>query len=142
MGNPCDYFRAPSTEQAAAVVDGGPIERFDTVAGREPDVVLEQLIAFVRGVEWRPGLSGTSLISAEESEFDAWVCQFADDVRDLLAGIPDEDVPALARWWAGIEELAPHTGEPLDLAPELAELVALARRAKDAGQHLYVWMCL
>ncbi len=142
MGNLCDYFRAPDVEQAAAVEDGGPIERFDTVEGLEPEVVLGQLIAFVRGVEWRPGLSGTSLISAEDSDFDAWVCQFADDVRDTLAGIPDDDVPGLARWWAGIEELARHSGEPLDLAPDLRELIALARRARDAGEHLYVWMCL
>ncbi|WP_053733688.1 hypothetical protein [Nocardia sp. NRRL S-836] len=142
MGNPCEYFRAPSADQAAAVADGGPIERFDTVDGREPDVVLDQLIAHVRGVEWRPGLSGTTLISAEENDFDAWVCLVADDVRDTLADIPDDDVPALARWWAAIEELAPLSGEPLDLAPDLRRLVALTRRARDAGEHLYVWMCL
>ncbi|MEU7476306.1 hypothetical protein AB0A63_10000 [Lentzea sp. NPDC042327] len=142
MGVLNDYFRAPGAEQAALVVDGGPLNHLDTVAGLEPDVVLGQLIGFVRDVEWHPGLSATTLVSDEDSEFEAWVCEFADDVRDTLADIPAADVPALARRWAGIEELATHTGEPLDLAPHLHELIALAARSRATGEHLYVWRSL
>jgi len=141
MGNLYDYFRAPGPEEAATVVKGGPADRFDTVEGLEPQVVLGQLIGFVRGVEWSVGLVGSDLLTEDDSEYDAWVVRLADDIRDTLADIPADDQPVLAQRWEGIEELSMYTA-PLNLLPELRKLVALAGRARDAGQHLYVWMSL
>lgn len=147
MGNLYDYFRAPSPEDAAAIVGGGPARHFDTVESLEPAVELGRLIAFARGVEWTVGLVGYELLTGnndipyEEWEHDAWVNRIADDIRDTLADIPAADQPALAQRWEGIEELSQYT-KPLNLLPQLRELVALAGRARDAGQHLYVWVCL
>ena len=142
MGNLHDYFRAPGPEDAATVMKGGPADRFDTVEGLEPQVVLARLIGFVRGVEWTVDLVDVTLISEEDSEYDAWVTLLDDDIRDTLADIPADDLPALAQRWEGIEEFSLHTAGPLNLLPHLRELVALAGRTREAGQHLYVWMSL
>jgi hypothetical protein len=65
----------------------------------------------------------------------------SDDVRDDLAGVPDDRIGALAERWAGIEEF--HRRVSPELAGQLiAAFAGLARRAAATGDHLYCWMCL
>lgn len=153
MGVLNDYFRARDDGEAARVTShvGGPMRHgddghpaFDGVdaKGMDHTVVLGQLVALLRGVAWTPTVCGSRLVEAASGDLDEgpWVVVIDDAVRDDLAAIAPAAVPALAARWAGIEEL--HGAEPSVIQPVLEELIALARRARDAGEHLYEWCSL
>lgn len=61
-------------------------------------------------------------------------------VRDTLADTNDADVPKLAAEWSSAEEFYGASTETLQ--PLVERLIRLARRARDAGEQLYCWMCL
>jgi hypothetical protein len=66
-----------------------------------------------------------------------------DDARDALASIAEEQVPGLSAAWGRTDELAWHGPLPEDAVVSVIEDIgALARRARDAGDHLYCWSCL
>ncbi|MET8543268.1 hypothetical protein ABZW03_21850 [Kitasatospora sp. NPDC004799] len=112
------------------------------------------MVAAVLGEPWRVGLvAGTAVRpttprpgpSGPADEDDPWatgpwVTELAAAARDALAGVPDERVPEAVARWAGAEEW--HGAEPSDLLPLAEELIALARRARAAGEQLYCWICL
>ncbi|MFG6196113.1 hypothetical protein [Nonomuraea sp. JJY05] len=56
-------------------------------------------------------------------------------MRDTLADVDDERLPELARQWAGAAE----AGNLLSL---VEAFVGLARRAREADELLYCWMCM
>ncbi|MFF0411840.1 hypothetical protein ACFYUY_15520 [Kitasatospora sp. NPDC004745] len=158
MGVLTDYFRAPD---AAAVVrelertDGGSPE-FDGVRAKriDPTVLLGQLVAAVRQEPWRAGLVTETPVwptaplpgpggPADEDDPWAtgpWVTELGDDVRDALAGAGDERLPPAVAVWAVAEEWG--GADPAELLPVAEELVALAGRARAAGERLYCWICL
>jgi hypothetical protein len=153
MGVLNDYFRARDDRDAARVRGhlGGPTAKggdgappFDAVDAKGVDhtVVLGQLVALVRGVEWTPELSGGRLVAEASGHVDEgpWVVALDDATRDLLAGLSPESLPTLAARWAEIEELG--GVDPDELSPTLEALCALARRARDHGEHLYEWCSL
>jgi hypothetical protein len=144
MGVLYDYFRAPddaAAEALMAATDGGPVMVYggdrpvaDAVdaKGIDPSVILGQLVASVRGVEWTPDVVGDELVwpesgSDEENE-GPWVVVLGDPARDTLAGIADGRLAEVADRWSDIEELAGSRGE--ELLPTLVGLVGLARRAR------------
>ncbi|GAA1400851.1 hypothetical protein GCM10009639_42430 [Kitasatospora putterlickiae] len=165
MGVLTDYFRAADD---AAVLDalgeteGGPLVGgagtvFDGVEakGVDPSVVLGQLVAVVRRVEWAVGLVGETPVwpttpppgregpSGEDDPWATgpWVTRLGRPVRDTLADLPAAEASDVsARWAAQAEELDGADGE--DLRPLVEELSALARRAREAGEDLYCWICL
>lgn len=150
MGVLIDYFRAVD---AAAVVDvlnrttgDSPIDAPAALDGVEakgidPVVALGQLVAAARRAPWTVGTVRDTLVWPSEPDGDGpWVCELDDETRDTLAAVPDADLPRLAEWWAGIEELRGATAD--DLLPLLVGLVGLARRARDDEERLYCWMCL
>jgi hypothetical protein len=152
MGVLYDYFRASDRATAATVADrpGGPLATdgsgaaaFDGVAARgiDPVVTLGQLVAFVRGVSWTPELVGAAEIS-RSSASEAWVERLGEPVRDWLAGVADDALPEIVVKWSQIEEFVP-ADEPDDaeLFALVTDLVALARRARAAGDQLYCWCC-
>jgi hypothetical protein len=59
----------------------------------------------------------------------------------VLADIPPERIPGLAQRWSGIEEFSGFA-PPEFLTSATEQLVALANRARDAGESLYCWMSL
>jgi hypothetical protein len=150
-----DYFRAPddaAVEALMAATGGGPVMVHggdgpvaDVVdaKGIDPTVILGQLVAMVRGVEWSPHVVDDELVwpegDDEESE-GPWVVVLDDLARDTLADIADGRLPELADRWSGIEELAGSQRE--ELLRSLTDLVNLARRARAASEHLYCWMSL
>ncbi|MFH8379328.1 hypothetical protein ACH4E7_00035 [Kitasatospora sp. NPDC018058] len=69
-----------------------------------------------------------------------WVTELDDATRDALAGVPDARVPEAVAQWALAEEWG--GADPADLLPLAEELIALARRARTAGERLYCWICL
>ncbi|MDF2710356.1 MAG: hypothetical protein K0R62_6008 [Nonomuraea muscovyensis] len=65
------------------------------------------------------------------------------NVRDVLAGVDDARLPALAEQWAAIEEFSRFTYDDEGYTLSLVkDLVGLARRAKENDQLLYCWMCV
>ena len=157
MGVLTDYFRAPDADAARALVAGrvgsvlvaepGYSEADGLEAkGIDPDVVLRSLIAMVGGVRTSAGVGRTRLVWPDESDAEAlaegpWVCELPATTRDALAAIVDDQVPTLADRWARTDELDGYaTGE--DLRPLVVDLAGLARRAAEAGDLLYSWVCL
>ncbi|MEV0679085.1 hypothetical protein AB0I60_21455 [Actinosynnema sp. NPDC050436] len=147
MGVLTDYFRATDAGAVARTMgegDSGPLELegapFDGFAdkGLDPAVRLGVLVAVVRGVEWRPDLVGSRPVwPAVPEEADSWVFELDAGVRDVLAAVPDAAVAGLAAEVVLTEDWA---GTPVeDVRATLEDLIALSRRARDAGDLLYCW---
>jgi hypothetical protein len=159
VGVLCDYFRAADAASVAKLMqltDGGsPIHHGQEPAadsvdakGIEPAVTLGQLVERILGVDddgadviggglvWPAGAE-----SAEDYE-GPWVVVLDDQARDALAGVEAAQVPELATWWSGIEEIYGGDDAIEPLTGVLTELSGLARRAQAAGDHLYCWISL
>jgi hypothetical protein len=159
MGMLYDYFRAadvPAVIRLMERSDCGPVAVSGTAQlvdavdakGIDPHVVLGKLVSFILNVPWAVDLVETRLVWPAGSDADAdyegpWTVAIGDRARDALAGIPDAEVPELAARWVRIEELSGF-GElsPDALVSVLTVLIALARRASAADEHLYCWMSL
>ncbi|MGW2372790.1 hypothetical protein [Kitasatospora sp. NPDC001683] len=166
MGVLTDYFRAPD---AAAVVRAleltegslpafGEVsdEAFDGVMAKhvDPCVVLGQLVAAIRAEPWRVDLVAQTPVwpttpqpgpdgpwdEDEPWSTGPWVTELGDATRDALAEVGDDRIPAAVARWAEAEEW--HGADPADLLPLAEGLIALARRARAAGERLYCWICL
>lgn len=153
MGVLNDYFRARDDGDAARVREhlGGPTAKgpdgrppFDSVEAKGIDhtVVLGQLLALVRGVDWTPQLCDGRLVEDASGDLDEgpWVVALGDEIRDDLAALPLDSLAELATRWSRIEELG--GADPGDLRPLLEALRALALRARSSGEHLYEWCSL
>jgi hypothetical protein len=121
-----DYFRAPSAEAVRARMDGddgSPLAGFDGEDLKNLDPAL--LLPRLAGPAAEHG-AGTDLIWPEDpTEWDGpWVVAVDDRTRDALAGITADQVAD--------EELR----EPA------RRLIALAGRARAAGDGLFCWMSL
>ncbi|MFY1653702.1 hypothetical protein ACN27J_22820 [Solwaraspora sp. WMMB762] len=161
MGVLYDYFRSVDDDAAIALMDeldGGPVARaagsggIDGAGGVavdavdlkwiDPPVALGQLVSFVRDAPWRASLVQSRLIWNPE-EHGPWLFGLDDAARDTLASISGGQLPELSARWGRIDEFA-HSG-PLpegELVPVIEAIAGLARRARDAGDHLYCWCCL
>ncbi|MDG4774352.1 hypothetical protein [Solwaraspora sp. WMMD792] len=155
MGVLYDYFRSTDDDAAIALMDelaGGPVARAAGADGVavdavdlkwiDPPVALGQLVSFVRDAPWRAGLVQSRLLWSPEEE-GPWLFSLDDATRDTLASISDGQLPELSARWGRIDEFA-HSG-PLpegELVPVIEAIAGLARRARDAGDHLYCWCCL
>lgn len=159
MGVLHDYFRAPGAATVVALMDRHDADSPETIEGWptevvavkniDPGVALGQLVGFVLGEPWTPGLVDDRLVWPGGQDPDLlvehegpWVRELGDQARDALAGVADDRVPELAARWVRIEEIS-WPGAPDDaLVPLLTDLVALARAARAADEHLYCWTCL
>ncbi|MFE9853656.1 hypothetical protein ACFYPN_33415 [Streptomyces sp. NPDC005576] len=164
MGALTDYFRAVD---AASVVEelkradgGSPLSAglpvVDGVEAKhvDPTVVLAMLIAAIRQVQWRVDLveevplwptspvPGPDGLEDEDDPWvtGPWVSELNPLVRDTLAAVRDSEVPTIVARWVQAEEL--HGARVQDMQPVAEELILLARRALEAGEQLYCWMCL
>lgn len=152
MGVLYDYFRAAADATAIAIVEnGGPASRgredegVDVVDAKGIDhaVILGKLIALAHGVTWNVKTSDSTLVWSYDEDEGPWLIALVDSTRDTLAAVPDAQMPDLAAGWSQIEEFtrfSPVTAE--QMLPAVTEFVGLARRAVDAGDHLYCWCCL
>ncbi|HYN94673.1 MAG TPA: hypothetical protein VES42_12565, partial [Pilimelia sp.] len=113
--------------------------------GIDPVVTLGQLVAFVRGVPWTPELVDAHGLS-RSSVSEAWVERLGPHVRDWLAEAPDDALPEIVVKWSESEDFvavdAGQDGDGTLLLALVSDLVALARRARAAGDQLYCWCCL
>ena len=158
MGQFCDYFRAADAEIASLAIAFGPRDcGFDTVEAKSipPDLVLSQLVAFIRSTAWRPDTAPTRLLWPPEKTSKVYeklpgnsplrdgpfLQELSLDSRDSLALVANARLPELAAQWARIEEMSSFWDES-SLLELLEELVDLARNAQKAGDKLYCWSTL
>jgi hypothetical protein len=142
-----DYFRAPDASTAAAVLErlGGPQDPdwpvLDAVAGKgfEPEVMMRTLQSLLTGIPYDQLPSGDLL--AMEGADGPWIEQLSQELRDALADAPAGRLPAVAERWVRTEEFW-DGATAAEVLPFLGEVTALARRARQAGERLYCWMCL
>jgi hypothetical protein len=144
-----DYFRAPDASTAAAVLErlGGPRDLeappLDAVAGKgfEPAVMLRKLQSLLTGVPYDQLPEAEVELLAMEGEDGPWIVQLSEELRDALADAQPSRLPAVAEQWVRTEEFweQPPAAEVL---PFLGEVTALARRARQADERLYCWICL
>jgi hypothetical protein len=144
-----DYFRAPDASTAAAVLErlGGPRDPeappLDAVAGKgfEPAVMLRKLQSLLTGVPYDQLPEAEVELLAMEGEDGPWIVQLSEELRDALADAQPSRLPAVAEQWVRAEEFweQPPAAEVL---PFLGEVTALARRARQADERLYCWICL
>jgi len=152
-----DYFRAADDDEAleTRALLGGPLaeaaaKRFDgfSTKGVFPDPHLEELVARVRRVPYERGPVTSSRLwppadtPPPTDETSLWLTdpsieRLATRIRDVLADVVAEDVPALAGAWAGDV-----SHEVADAAEVVTGLTALAGRARERGQELYCWSSL
>ncbi|GAA3000029.1 hypothetical protein [Actinokineospora diospyrosa] len=153
MGVLTDYFRAADAGVVVRYLElseaASPVGEFDGVQAKsvDPDVVLGQLVAAALGgsyedLDSRPVWPTSPPPTDVPEEGDPWaegpwVSELDAPVRDALAGV--SDVAAVTAVWVEAEEVF---GEAAEWEPFVAELVALARRARDAGESLFCWVCL
>jgi hypothetical protein len=165
-----DYFRAPDGETALRLLDqgegvppgpatvGAGVDALDA-KGIDPHVILGQLLGLILAVPWSVDLVDTvgvwppeetkprSLGEMERLPEDSpwntgpWVEQLDDRIRDAFAEVDDYALPSIAEQWARIEEFRGHmdAAHALDI---IEDFVALARRARQADDRLYCWICL
>jgi hypothetical protein len=144
-----DYFRAPDASTAAAVLErlGGPRDPdgllLDAVAGKgfEPAVMLRTLQSLLTGVPYDELPEAEVELLVMEGEDGPWIVQLSEELRDALADAQLSRLPAVAEQWVRTEEFweQPPAAEVLSF---LGEVTALARRARQAGERLYCWICL
>jgi hypothetical protein len=162
-----DYLRAPEPELVIQVMqqdqplletDGGLFDGL-SAKGIDSAVALGKLVALIRDVPWAVRIVGSMVLwpppearpatKAEWAELPEdspwstgpWLEELSDEVRDDLAGLPDDRFGVLAERWAGIEEF--HGAVSPEAAGQLiAAFTGLAQRAAAAGDHLYCWTCL
>ena len=149
MGVLFDYFRAPDTSNAAAVLErvGGPTTPdpdapvLDAVAGKgfEPEVMMVTLQSLLTGIPYEELPDGELL--AMEGEDGPWILQLSEELRDALADAQPSRLSAVAEQWVRTEEFWDQA-TATEVLPFLDEVTALARRARQADKRLYCWMCL
>ena len=157
MGVLYDYFRAADDAAVVALMDrldGGPVavggeSVVDAIdfKGIDPDIALGQLIAFALEVPWDLDIVDSELVWPSEEEAMSGespvVTSLPDSARDALAGIGAQRVGPLAERWARIEEFKHYSGMTVeDWSGLVQEVIGLAQRARDSGEHLYCWCCV
>lgn len=157
-----DYYRAANRDdaRALALLPSGPIGGQDAGAdvlalkNLDPRVVMGQLLALILDVKWSLRLydpeyiipTGPQPQGPDIPEDSPWFeGPWAEDLgvffRDAFADVDDARLPEICERWLAIEEFG--DGYRAEWAREAAEeFVALARRAREADQSLYCWMCL
>jgi hypothetical protein len=144
-----DYFRAPEASTAVAVLErvGGPTTPdpdapvLDAVAGKgfEPTVMMVTLQSLLTGVPYDE-LPPEELLAMEGVD-GPWIVQLSEELRDALADAQPSRLPTVAEQWVRTEEFWDQA-TATEVLPFLGEVTALARRARQAGERLYCWMCL
>jgi hypothetical protein len=165
-----DYFRAPDKATALRLLDqgdgvprgpatiGSGVDALD-LKGIDPHVTLGRLLGLILTVPWSVDLVETFGVwppeetkprsleemnrLPEESPWKTgpWLEELADRIRDAFADVDDYALPSIAGSWARIEEFDGHMDATLAL-DIVEDVVALARRARQAGDRLYCWTCL
>ncbi len=153
-----DYFRARDSfavaklmrkaRWASPVLLDASVSVADGVEAKEvdPTVILGQLVAMVRGVEFNVSVVKTDLVWPtgwrKLLPWEAWVEVIDAKTTNDLAAIDPRQISSLGSRWSQIEEFSRGSWSVADLQQLVLDLSRLARRTVDAGDQLYVWTCL
>jgi hypothetical protein len=70
-----------------------------------------------------------------------WLHELDKESPKTLASVDDARIPQLTVMWANIVEFKGHARVE-SMAPLINDLIGVARRAWDSGDHLYCWSSL
>jgi hypothetical protein len=89
-----------------------------------------------------PGKSSAKQLDRllRQTQWDSYVEELADQLRDALAAVAPTDYPRVTADWRTTEELTWMSVD--DLLPIVRGLGTLARAARDQDQRLYCWIRL
>lgn len=148
MGVACDYFAAASDDEAASVLESGPLAQgsVDTVElkGVEPVVAMGILESLLTQQPYEVVVENPRQgLQVADHDDGVFVMAMTSELQTALATAERVVLHQAASRWAENPELAVTDEEDLDALTEgLVELAALARRASARGEYLYCWMCL
>jgi len=145
-----EYFRAPDRATAVkagrrGVAGSRLLDGFR--AGIMPEVEMAELLALAHDRPWSLDLLETEEIWPRRwifrSRYDGpFIAELSASSGPQFASIPDHAVPGLVTRWAQIEELSLDSyiaaGDYSRLEQVAVAMIGLARRAQEAGDHLYV----
>jgi len=117
----------------------GPAGRHPTVEARTVDPVSISTLGEILGVGSYDVLLDEVSEGPQAESREAGVFTVPIAMRDALAA-PDLDPLMVAAKWRATEELAAWSDEEVQTA--MAELAALAQRAKAESRHLFFWRSL
>ena len=77
-----------------------------------------------------------------KSEEGPWVYLVPAELQSTIASLNDDALVSVAEKWAATEEFALDRWQSADVEEYLQDLVAHARKAREAGKSLLLWMSL
>lgn len=153
MGLLCDYFAAPSDEEAATTIDweGGPSKPepesaagYQTLdlSGIDPVVQMATLEEILTGRTFDEIMDDPSAdVVVDRDEGERLVVRLSESLQSSLASSNEESLRSAAADWAETEEFWGE-GDPNHLAGVLASLAKLASDATASNKRLYCWVCV
>jgi hypothetical protein len=78
----------------------------------------------------------------EKSNQGPWVYLVPESLQTAIAALDEEAQESIAVKWAATEEFTSDRWEPDDVEEYLQDLVAHARKSREAGKSLLLWMSL
>jgi hypothetical protein len=120
----------------------GPAEEFDGIDIKGIDSVKFGILhSILTGRAFKEILPACDPV-VTVSEEGPWVFRIPCDLVARLAAITGDEKRAAVTKWAATEEFALDGRPPSEVAHAFDEIAALARRAVDGGQSLFLWMSL
>ena len=131
-------------------VQDGPLEpRGPTLPAVQSKGILDTQVGtldqFVTGTPYETLEASGAIgkIVRDAGEDGPWVFPIRTELRDGLANLDPTRIPAIARSWGEDEEIAAADEEEFEaLEALIADLVDLARTARESGRDLYLWASL
>lgn len=148
MGVLSDIIIADRAEAAsinAAV--GRHFEQWDTLASKGIDTVklgkLSQILAS-RSLDDAETIARFMAhdVLHEASDDGPWIFPLPDELVSAVAALDDKTEKSVAAKWSAIEEFRLDHWKPAVVEEYLHDLVVHARKARDAGKSLLLWICL
>jgi hypothetical protein len=146
MGVLSDYLLASESE-AEAGADSIPLDSPDRIPLKGiQHVEISRLQCQLTGREWTPEVIDEYPIVFQGSEEGPWVFRLPAELVDRLARLAKDEIDAAATTWWSIDEFQPHGGlqgaDLADIRTCLVRLAELAKRGRETGKDLYLWLCL
>jgi len=133
-----EFFAARSDDIDDAVVDGGPMNRFETVEAKTISSVSIATLGEVLGIGTYEDVFDVVDQGRLADHGEAGVDVVPDSLRDALAS--EHDSARVAELWHDTDEMRDWSAE--EVLEVINELAALARRASAADLRLWFWWSL
>jgi len=146
MGVLSDIIIADRTEATSInAAEGNHLKQWDCLESKGIDTIkLGSLSRILAGrslddVPAVPVFMDNSLLD-KYSDDGPWVYLVPDQLVSALAALDDDAEETVAASWAEIEEFRLSRWQPMDVQEYLHDLIEYARKARDQGKSLLLWM--